>query len=219
MSPDPAPARTGHDVFFAHAEPDRARVLPLLTALRGRGLRVFTADDTPLGATWDTFLPAQQRRSRATVACISAAYVDAFYQRAEVHDAIALARRSAHRVIPVWLDPPGRDDVLYGLRLLQGILLPEHGPEEVARRVAASLGAEVDAPPAPARPAGLLDALLRLSPASFEELIERTGLPRQRLLPASVEQARRAINLIAHAEEADADVLVETLRRMRPGIV
>lgn len=210
-----------YDLFFAYASVDRERTRPLLGALRDLGLRVFQDVDTPLGETWDTFIPAAQRHSRATVACISAAYVQAFYVRAEVHDALGLARRSAHRLFPVYLDgPPGSDDVLYGLRMVQGIVLPEHGVQAVARRIAEGLGEVVEAPPIPGgvAPGVLLDALKRLAPASFAELVVRTGIDHWHLLPDSVEQARRAINLIEHAAEAGVD-LVGILRGMRQGMV
>jgi hypothetical protein len=221
------------DLFLAHASADKPRVRPLVAALRALGLRVFLDEDSiPLGAEWDLFIPKAQRESRATVVCISAAYVAAFYERSEVHFGIALKRRGAHAVLPIYLDGrPGPDDVLYGLNLLQGLVLPDLGIAETARRIAEALAAlppapasgapATAAPPPPVSPATLFEALARLAASSFGELIFRSGLPASSLLPDTVDQTRRAINLIERASEAPGgyEALVATLRGMRPGIV
>lgn len=221
---------TTWDIFLAHASPDKDRVRPIVTALRAAGKTVFFDEDSiPLGEDWDLFIPRAQRASRMTVACISPAYERAFYERAEVHDGIALSRNGGHRVVPLYLDgPPGPDDLLYGLKLKQGLVLPQRGLEDVVRQLLAALGEVAMAPVTPAPPqlelpdpASLLDALVRLTEASFDELVFRSGIPRASLLPKSVEQARRAINLIEHANEVPGDLekLVALLRKIRPGIV
>ena len=225
------------DLFLAHASADKPRVRPLVAALRALGLRVFLDEDSiPLGAEWDLFIPKAQRESRATVVCISAAYVAAFYERSEVHFGIALKRRGAHAVLPIYLDGrPGPDDVLYGLNLLQGLVLPDLGIAETARRIAEAVAALPAAPvsgapapaapgpaaPPPVSPAALFEALVRLAASSFGELVFRSGLPASSLLPDTVDQTRRAINLIERASEAPGgyEALVATLRGMRPGIV
>jgi hypothetical protein len=220
------------DLFLAHASVDKARIRPLVAAARALDLRVFLDEDCiPPGEEWDLFIPRAQRDSAVTVACVSASYVQAFYERSEVHEGIRLKRRGGHAVVPVHLDgPPGPDDVLYGLNLLQGLVLPALGVQEVARRlaeVARGVGEPVRSAPAVAAPieavpAGVLHAALcRLTGPSFDELVFSSGLPRASLLPGTVTQSQRAINLIEHAGEREGGVeaLVGVLRWMRPGIV
>jgi hypothetical protein len=217
------------DVFLAHASPDKPRVRPLLSALRDLGLRVFfDEDDVSPGQEWDLAIPRAQRASRLTAACLSRSYEAAFYLRAEVHDGIRLHRANGHMVVPVYLDgPPGPHDVLYGLSLLQAVDLHTLGPDETARQIAATLGASAPAPAAPALPpepvppGTLHAALCRLTATSFGELVFHTGLPRASLLPDTVPQTSRAINLIEHATERPDGyaALVATLRALRPGIL
>ena len=98
------------------------------TGLRERGFGVFE------GLTFaevEQRFPEQARRWRQRDAAFGpegGETLRAFYERAEVHDGIALSRRSEHLVIPLYLDgPPGPDDVLYGLNLKQGLVLPHLG--------------------------------------------------------------------------------------------
>lgn len=224
------PGMSTWDVFLAHASADQPRVEPLVGALRGLGLRVFYArDSVPLGAEWDLSIPRAQRDSAATVVCVSSAYIGAFYERAEVHLGIGLKRRGGHAVLPVYLDGRPDDDPLYGLNVLQGVSLPELGVVETARRVAEAVrglpgvSAAPSPPPSPpsVTPIALYEALCRLSAASFDELVFRSGLPRATLLPQTVAQSNRAINLIERASELTGDYqdLLATLRAMRPGMI
>jgi hypothetical protein len=215
------------DVFLAHAAVDKPRVRSLVAALRALDLRVFFDEDSiPPGEEWDLFIPRAQPDSLVTVACVSPAYVRAFYLRAEVHEGIRLKRRGGHAVVAVYLDgPPGADDVLYGLTLVQSLMLPALGVEEVARRIAEVAGGTVPGggalQPEVVSVQALHAALCRLTDTSFEELIFSSGLPRASLLPRTVAQSQRAINLIEHAGERGGGqaALVAALRALRPGIL
>lgn len=202
------------DVFLAHASADKDRVRPLVGALRGLGLQVFFDEDSvALGKEWDIEIPRAQAASTATVAAVSAAYVAAFYERAEVHDAIRLKRAGGHLLIPLYLDgPPGADDVFYGLSIVQGLWWTEVA--EVARRLAEAVR---EAPPVAPRPAlapeptqaaALYAALCGLGEARFEEVVRATELPPSTLLPRTVPQNRRAINLNERLSEAEGGLEV-----------
>ncbi|MCP4968134.1 MAG: TIR domain-containing protein [bacterium] len=115
------------DVFLAHAGPDVVAAEELFDYLDG-SCRIFLASKSiRLGDDWDTKLAEAQRSSRYSVILVSSTTERAYYQREEIAQAVALARKDAeaHRVVPVYLDgsPDEVSDVPYGLRLKHGIAL------------------------------------------------------------------------------------------------
>ncbi|MFH1467215.1 MAG: SUMF1/EgtB/PvdO family nonheme iron enzyme [Pseudomonadota bacterium] len=96
------------DLFIAFAGPDRARAEDLFGALKARcpSLRVFWEGLIVPGKPFDTSLSAALDASRVLVALISGHTEAAWYQRAEIARAIALARTQpeGHRIVPVQLE-------------------------------------------------------------------------------------------------------------------
>ena len=69
-------------------------------------LRVFVASLCLRGGDdWAVVLPKALASSRATVVLVSSSTEDAYYERAEILEAIAASRRGLHRVVPVKLEP------------------------------------------------------------------------------------------------------------------
>jgi hypothetical protein len=75
-----------------------------------------------LGDDWDNELVKAQKNSRITVVIVSANTDRAYYQREEIAAAIALARTSEHRVVPIYFSSRTKplSDIPYGLRLKHG---------------------------------------------------------------------------------------------------
>ena len=91
-----------------------------------------------LGSFWDQEIPKAQQQSLVTIALISGNIKEAYYARDEIQNAIGLARANPnfHKVIPVYLDKSLEEspDIVYGLRLIQGINLSSIGSiENLAR--------------------------------------------------------------------------------------
>lgn|GEM_PF-3348750 len=137
-------AATRHkwDFFIAHAGPDQHSAEVLYDLLRPfRGFlacrRLMPGDD------WDQELPIAQRKSLVTLVLISSSTNSAYYQREEIASAIALARAkaSAHRVIPIFLDSSQSNrSIHYGLRGKHSLdCSSEGGLENVARKIRAAL--------------------------------------------------------------------------------
>lgn len=140
------------DFFIAHAGPDRAAAVELhrlLTAANG-ATAFLDAKDLAPGDAWDEVLPWALSRARVTIVLVSPHTERAHYQQEEIAIAIALARETAHRVVPVYL--PGADPRKppYGLRRINHLTVADSdlGP------VAGDLLALLRTPP-PERPASV----------------------------------------------------------------
>lgn len=144
-SPAPAPASFDYDIFIAHASADRVVAESLYDTLLGLqpGVRLFLDTRTlKLGDAWDQAIPDALERSRIVVVLVSERIDQAWYAREEIGQAIELARDpgSQQKVVPVFLDgipSPRRTGsrIPYGLRVLHGLILPDTGVEEAARRL------------------------------------------------------------------------------------
>ncbi len=112
------------DFFIAHAGADK-ELAENLYALIGSRARVFLDSRVlQLGDNWDSELAQAQNHSWITVVLVSNHTDAAYYQRDEIANAIAMARKDKdkHRIIPVYLDgKTPNTDIPYGLRLTQGI--------------------------------------------------------------------------------------------------
>jgi hypothetical protein len=137
-APPPVPAAGQpafeYDIFLAYPSPDVDAATRLCDQLVGSDPEVkvfFDRRSLMLGDAWDLVIPAALRSSRVIVVLVSDRIDKAWYTRTEVHEAIALAREPVRgqRVVPVFLDGrPGMDSPIpYGLRQVQGLVLPEVG--------------------------------------------------------------------------------------------
>jgi hypothetical protein len=220
----------GYVFFLAHTGPDTARACELRDLLEP-SIRVFLdAVELQPGGAWDLELPKHQRQSRATIALLSRHVEFAYYLREEIATAIALERHdpAGHRLIPVFLDGIPRDpsDIPYGMRvrhMLDAVVLGLRGVAEELARVAAGLAGEPP-PPRLLRPPAdrfaLYDAMCRLNPSQFEEVLFRSEAPVVHLAPATMPLARRALDLIQWAEnqhERQLQPLEAALLRIAPG--
>ena len=134
-----------YDFFIAHAGAD-VKPAERLFDLLSKDSRVFL--DTrclKLGDQWDQVLPRAQRQSRVTVVIVSPRTEAAFYQQEEVAAAIDLAKRDGHRVVPVYIEGPPKDDDSppYGLRRLHSATISKGFKlEDLARKLLAQRAAE-----------------------------------------------------------------------------
>ncbi len=130
---EPNPARKGQsedaeasvfdwDVFLAHAGADKDSATELFGLLTGDCQVFLDSESIRLGDDWDTTLARAQRRSRYTVVLVSSRTPAAYYERTEIAVAIKLARKGAHRVIPIYLDDAEEP---YGLELKHGMRLSD----------------------------------------------------------------------------------------------
>jgi len=123
------------DFFIAHAHKDKEVALELHDHILKNNCTAFL-DQTAieLGSYWDQEIPKAQQQSLVTIALISGNVREAHFARDEIQTAIGLARAnpSFHKVIPVYLDDSLQEspDIVYGLRLIQGINLSSVGSIE-----------------------------------------------------------------------------------------
>ena len=116
------------DLFLAHAGPDGPLAEHLFNLL-SPPLRVFLdSKGIKLGDNWDGTLGAAQQNSLCTVVLVSHLTEEAYYQREEIANAIAMARKDpeSHRVVPIYLTAEGEQAAIpYGLRLKHGLTLSD----------------------------------------------------------------------------------------------
>lgn len=224
-------AEPAHTFFIAHAGRDVAAAKELCGLLRP-GVSVFLdACDLAPGDRWDVELPRHQRGARATVAVLSASVDDAFYLKDEMATAIALHRAepNAHRLIPVYLDgvPPQPPYGLRGLHALDAKALGMTGVAAKLKQLAADLE-QRPLPPEVEPTAGatdrhaLYDALCRLLPAMFDEILFRVEAPTAHLAPANQPLAARARDLVQWAQlggRGRMEVLARAIQQTAPGVL
>jgi hypothetical protein len=143
----PAPMVSGpfrHDIFLGYATPDADTAMRLYGSLIGSDPDVdvfFDRKSLGLGDAWDEVIPDALRASRVILVLVSERVEKAWYTRNEIQEAIVLARDpgKGRKVVPVFLDGrPGPDShIPYGLRILQGLVLPEVGLEEATKQILA----------------------------------------------------------------------------------
>lgn len=141
----PAPAPEW-DVFIAHAGRDTAAAEALHEAIGARAKVFLDAKLLIPGDDWDLALARAQRSAFMTVALVGEGHESAYYFRAEIAQAISLARLDAerHRVVPVYLQGAAGRGVAqpYGLNLKHGIEWPAAGgAQAVADRIVQALQA------------------------------------------------------------------------------
>ena len=112
---------TRWDVFIAHAGPDQVLAERLYDVLAERYRPFLASRCLRLGEDWDLTLSKAQRASLVTVVLVTKSTDDAFYEREEIAEAIALARAGEHIVVPVYFGSD-EDDLKppYGLRIKHG---------------------------------------------------------------------------------------------------
>jgi phage tail sheath protein FI len=119
------------DLFLAHAGADTRDAERLYDTLAGRARVFLDSKCLLLGDDWDQELSRAQRNSLVTIVLISELSEHAYYEREEIAQAIAMARRdpTKHRVVPVFLDrtAASRDEIPYGLRLKHGVSVRDAG--------------------------------------------------------------------------------------------
>jgi hypothetical protein len=219
--------------FIAHAGRDLAYARSLHERLQGVGRVFLDAVDLEPGAQWDVELPERQRQSAATLALISASTDAAYYLREEIAGAIAYQRHdpTGHRLVPIFLDgrPADPARVPYGIRALDSLDAAQLGLDGLVaelRRLADVLRGQAPPGPPPAPPPvdrfALYDALCRLLPPQFDEVMFRTDAPRQHLAPPGEPQARRALDLVQWSEQgaqAGLEQLAVAVRKVAPSIL
>jgi hypothetical protein len=224
------------DFFLAHAGAD-TRDAEALYDLLAPDFRVFL-DKRSLapGDEWDLSIARAQRAARVTVVLVSSRYESAYYLREEIAAAIQLAGTTpdAHRVVPVFLDgwPAEASAVPHGLRIRNAIdAKAAGGMLGVAgelRKLAGNLAATpVTPPPAPPAPqrydrTELYDAICKLLPAQFDQLIFYLTLPPAQIAPALAPLATRAVDVVLLMEQQGStgpERLGETIRKVSPGLL
>ena len=117
------------DFFIAHAGPDAAIADELYYLLDAHAMTYLDGHSLILGDDWDQKLPRAQRESRITIVLVSRKTEKAYYQREEIRNAIAMARKDEglHRLIPVYLEDLTDEEVPYGLGLKHSLRLPKVG--------------------------------------------------------------------------------------------
>ena len=118
------------DLFIAYASSDRVAAEALYNLLSPQ-FRVFLDRNSLLpGEDWNSRIPAAHNQSAVTLVLISSSTDSAYYQQEEIAAAIDWSRHpdKSHQVVPIFLDGVADDIQLpYGLRLKQGISVPEVG--------------------------------------------------------------------------------------------
>ena len=223
---------TGPITFFlAHAGRTTDRAVELRNLLHPEVPVFLDACDLAPGDQWDVKLARSQQEALATVALISADTEAAYYLRDEIASAIAFQRHDpdTHRLIPVFLDgvPADPKQIPYGLRGRHALDASKLGLPGVAaelRKVAAQL---TGAPP-PTRPpdtpepadaVAMFDLFCTLLPGQFDEVVFRTGAPRQHLSPPTAPLSQRALDLLQWGEQGGAarmHTLNAALRKVAP---
>jgi tetratricopeptide (TPR) repeat protein len=117
------------DIFIAHAGADFPVAEDLYERLELQPRTFLDGRSLMLGDDWDRKLPQAQRASRITVVLVSRKTDKAYYQREEIANAIAMARKEdeSHRVVPIYLEDLAEDEIPYGLRLKHAIWLHKIG--------------------------------------------------------------------------------------------
>jgi hypothetical protein len=220
--------------FIAHAGADAARAGELRDLLQPEVAVFLDRVDLRPGDAWAERLSGAQRETLATVALLSDKVGPAYYLHEEIANAIALSRKDpqAHRLIPVWLDGVPKDpmEIPYGVRSLHALDAAEIGMAGVAvelKRLAAELEGRPPPEPAP-KPAAsfdrveVFDALCRLLPAMFDEVLFRVRAPVNQLAPATQPLSARAMDLVQWAEIGGREqetALVGAIRKVVPGVL
>jgi len=132
------------DFFIAHAAKDAPSAESLYELLVQKARVFLDSRCLELGDDWDLELKQAQRQALISVVLVSERTDSAYYQREEIAAAVDLARNNAktHRVVPIYLEAglSEHDSVPYGLRLKQGLTVPDAGGMQgVATRLLDSL--------------------------------------------------------------------------------
>src|SRR6185503_3646055 len=113
------------DFFIAHPGPDAAIAEQLYDLLAGSAKVFLDSRSLELGDDWDLTLAEAQQQSRITIVLVTQNTDNAYYQRAEVAQAINMSRDSAvsHRIIPLIVDDASTKGTIteYTLNLKQGL--------------------------------------------------------------------------------------------------
>jgi hypothetical protein len=220
--------------FLAHAGRDTECAKELRNLLHPDVEVFLDAYDLDPGDEWDIELPRRQRQAQATIALLSSATETAYYLREEIASAIAYQRHEpdTHRLIPVYLDgiPKDPSKIPYGMRVrhaLDAALLGMAGVAAELKKVAAdltiapSLSLPLDTPK-PADRIAVFEALCKILPAMFEEIVFRLRAPKQYLAPTNEPLARRALDLVQWVEQggpARMNDLCDAIRKVAPGVL
>jgi hypothetical protein len=219
--------------FLAHAGSDREIAKELCDLLEPEIPVILDSSSLEAGGSWDLELPRLQRQALATVALLSSNTETAYYLREEIAAAIAFERAepARHRLIPVYLNGIPKDvlEIPYGLRVrhsLDAVALGLAGVADELRKLAAGLDG-LSPPPFQAGRSKAADrfavfnALCRLLPTQFEEILFRLQAPRQHLAPPGEPLARRALDLIQWTElegPVQSRALSDAIRVLVPGV-
>lgn len=130
------------DFFIAHSSSDTQSAEDLFLLLKPH--RAFLASQCLIpGDDWDREISIAQQQSLVTVVLVSSKTKRSYYQRDEIAAAIAMAResRTAHRVIPVFLDNLiAQKQMPYGLQIKHGLSIESLGGlEGIARKLKETL--------------------------------------------------------------------------------
>lgn len=172
------------DVFIAYATGDSCLARSFFESLSGE-LRVFFAEESiDYGEDWDVKLAQAQDGAYLTLVLVSASTEKAFYQREELHRAIALAREfpTRHRVVPIFIDgkPHGRGPVPYGLRLKHGVDLCTTTVDKVAASLVQLVRRKAPAPDSKSEPAAA-ESRRELQTPQAQERFVRSEILHERL--------------------------------------
>jgi hypothetical protein len=118
------------DFFMAHSSNDSEVAESLYFELICHHARVFLDTQCILpGDDWDKTIRDAQRNSRITIILVSSTTEEAYYEREEIANAVALSRKSSnsHRVVPIFIGNHSKksDSIPYGLRLKQSLIVSD----------------------------------------------------------------------------------------------
>ncbi|MFN8570810.1 MAG: HAD-IB family phosphatase [Gemmatimonadaceae bacterium] len=116
------------DFFIAHSSANTAEAESLFELLKDHARVFLDSKSIALGDEWDATIMTAHRASFVTIVIVSTKTERAYYQRAEIAAAIAMARKegSRHRVVPLYLDiDPSADTDPYGLALKHGLRISD----------------------------------------------------------------------------------------------
>jgi hypothetical protein len=111
-----------YDFFLAHSSKDKDISESLSALLRAKSAKVYLdSESLEPGDIWPDALQAAQKRSRITLALVSAHSVKSHWFKSECVTAIELANSGRkHLLVPIMLDA---SEMPYGTNIVQGIAL------------------------------------------------------------------------------------------------
>lgn len=134
-------ANRAYDVFISHVRSDSDIARGIASALRGRGLKVWTDEELLAGDDWDVAVQRAMEESRSLVLLVSQDYVNGSWTAIELGAALNASRRQGKRLVPVLVGAVRWAELPFGLRAQQHLSVDRESVDDVAGVVADDLAA------------------------------------------------------------------------------